>query len=126
MKSKGLKKLLWFLSTGRNALIVIICSTVAFYYHVTNDGNVPFRLSGTFGTGTVRVLHTHIVMLLCDEMTVGSFSRHCPFRVAEVFLPSHIDSRWEPNLHFYGNVPEARNWDHFRAVSGGFGERGDC
>lgn len=44
VKNKVLKKTLWFMSTGRNAMVVVICSTIA--YNFDKFGPVPFKLSG--------------------------------------------------------------------------------
>ncbi|XP_049869042.1 sodium-independent sulfate anion transporter-like [Pectinophora gossypiella] len=50
VSQKGLKKTLWLLSTSRNAIIVIICSVIAFvcekYY-----AESPFKLTGTVRQG---------------------------------------------------------------------------
>ncbi|XP_065094491.1 sodium-independent sulfate anion transporter-like isoform X2 [Ochlerotatus camptorhynchus] len=44
-RGKALKKFLWYLSLSRNALIVLITSTIAFKWHSTG-AEVPFKLSG--------------------------------------------------------------------------------
>nr|CAD7409319.1 unnamed protein product [Timema cristinae] len=44
-----IKKLLWFFSISRNALIVVVCSTVA--YKLFNNGLSPFILSGQIKPG---------------------------------------------------------------------------
>lgn len=46
---KGLKKALWLLSTSRNAIVVIICSVLAFI--LEGQDNSPFRLTGTVRAG---------------------------------------------------------------------------
>ncbi|CAK9818488.1 Sodium-independent sulfate anion transporter [Anthophora plagiata] len=49
--SKGMfmKKFLWFLSISRNALVIVITSTIAFYLKKT--GSTPFILSGKIESG---------------------------------------------------------------------------
>lgn len=41
---------LWLISTSRNALVVIICSTIAFFYE-KRFFDSPFRLTGTVKPG---------------------------------------------------------------------------
>lgn len=41
---------LWLISTSRNALVVIVCSTIAFFYEKGSYGS-PFRLTGTVKPG---------------------------------------------------------------------------
>ncbi|XP_071872237.1 sodium-independent sulfate anion transporter [Bombus fervidus] len=48
-KKTWLKKFLWFLSICRNALVVLITSTIAFYFEKT--GSSPFILSGKIQSG---------------------------------------------------------------------------
>lgn len=49
-KNRALKKTFWLLSIGRNALIVLIGSLLAFYFECRN-GESPFTLSGTVVPG---------------------------------------------------------------------------
>lgn len=42
---KGLKKALWLLSTSRNAIIVLLCSLMAFAWEKYSES--PFKLTGT-------------------------------------------------------------------------------
>lgn len=44
-----LKKTLWFISIARNAILVLICSVIAFKLH--SNGSVPFILSGKIKSG---------------------------------------------------------------------------
>ncbi|KAH0945080.1 hypothetical protein HN011_004172 [Eciton burchellii] len=44
-----IKKILWYLSTGRNALIVFITATIA--YQLEAAGSIPFRVSGKIESG---------------------------------------------------------------------------
>ncbi|XP_072931937.1 sodium-independent sulfate anion transporter [Epargyreus clarus] len=46
---KGLKKALWLLSTSRNAIIVLICSLIAFLWEMHSTS--PFKLTGTVKEG---------------------------------------------------------------------------
>ncbi|XP_039289871.1 sodium-independent sulfate anion transporter [Nilaparvata lugens] len=46
-----LKKILWFTSIGRNALVVLICAGVAAWYESRPDGKVPFLLSRQGASG---------------------------------------------------------------------------
>ncbi|XP_003487915.1 sodium-independent sulfate anion transporter [Bombus impatiens] len=48
-KKTWLKKFLWFLSICRNALVILIASTIAFYFEKT--GSSPFILSGKIQSG---------------------------------------------------------------------------
>ncbi|XP_008197201.2 sodium-independent sulfate anion transporter [Tribolium castaneum] len=49
-KQRTLSKALWLISTSRNALVVIVCSTVAYFYEIRGPGS-PFRLTGTVRPG---------------------------------------------------------------------------
>ncbi|CAK9817230.1 Sodium-independent sulfate anion transporter [Anthophora quadrimaculata] len=44
-----LKKFIWFLGTGRNALVVILCAVVSYIYE--NRGGAPFYLTGHINAG---------------------------------------------------------------------------
>ncbi|CAK9801330.1 Sodium-independent sulfate anion transporter [Anthophora plagiata] len=44
-----LKKSIWFLGTGRNALVVILCAVVSYIYE--NRGGAPFYLTGHINAG---------------------------------------------------------------------------
>ncbi|CAG9584710.1 unnamed protein product [Danaus chrysippus] len=46
---KGLKKALWLLSTSRNAIIVLLCSLMAFAWEKYSES--PFKLTGTVKEG---------------------------------------------------------------------------
>ncbi|XP_076622162.1 sodium-independent sulfate anion transporter [Colletes latitarsis] len=48
-----LKKILWFLSIGRNALVILITSTIAFY--LQKSGSTPFILSGRMESGLPKL-----------------------------------------------------------------------
>lgn len=50
VKSNAAKKTLWILSISRNAIIVVISASIAFYLERTY-GDVPFKLSGTVRSG---------------------------------------------------------------------------
>ncbi|XP_050581045.1 sodium-independent sulfate anion transporter-like isoform X2 [Bombus affinis] len=52
-KKMWLKKFLWFLSICRNALVILIASTIAFYFEKT--GSSPFILSGKIQSGLPRL-----------------------------------------------------------------------
>ncbi|KAJ8865972.1 hypothetical protein PR048_033496 [Dryococelus australis] len=53
-RQKLLKKILWFISTGRNALIVVICSGVAYYLETIEI--MPFSLTGHIDGGLPHVM----------------------------------------------------------------------
>jgi len=40
-----IKKIFWYFSIGRNALVVLITATIAYQFEA-KTGSVPFRLSG--------------------------------------------------------------------------------
>ncbi|XP_052740362.1 sodium-independent sulfate anion transporter [Bicyclus anynana] len=46
---KGLKKTLWLLSTSRNAIIVVLCSVIAYTWDIHTKS--PFKLTGTVKEG---------------------------------------------------------------------------
>ncbi|XP_076624180.1 sodium-independent sulfate anion transporter isoform X1 [Colletes latitarsis] len=48
-----LKKSIWFLGTGRNALVVILCAVVSYVYE--NHGGAPFILTGHIDAGLPSV-----------------------------------------------------------------------
>lgn len=43
---KYLESFLWFLSTGRNILVVLVSGTIAYMFHEYGHVDPPFRLSG--------------------------------------------------------------------------------
>lgn len=45
-----ISKTLWLISTSRNALVVVICSAIAYFYETRGPGS-PFRLTGTVRPG---------------------------------------------------------------------------
>ncbi|XP_011175247.2 sodium-independent sulfate anion transporter isoform X2 [Solenopsis invicta] len=49
-----IKKIFWYFSIGRNALIVLITATIAYQFEV-NTGSVPFILSGKIKAGLPNV-----------------------------------------------------------------------
>lgn len=49
-KERFLSRFLWLLSTSRNAVIVILCSTVAYFYESSGYGS-PVILTGTVKPG---------------------------------------------------------------------------
>lgn len=48
-----LKKVLWFLSICRNALVILFTSTIAFYFE--KIGSSPFILSGLFVLYSIEI-----------------------------------------------------------------------
>ncbi|XP_020280914.1 sodium-independent sulfate anion transporter-like isoform X2 [Pseudomyrmex gracilis] len=48
-RNSTIKKILWYFSIGRNALIVFITTTIAYHFETT--GSAPFRLSGKIESG---------------------------------------------------------------------------
>lgn len=44
VRNTAIKKILWYLSIGRNALIVFITGVIAYQFEAT--GSIPFRISG--------------------------------------------------------------------------------
>lgn len=44
-----LRKLIWFVGTGRNALVVILCAVASYIFE--NHGEVPFALTGHIDAG---------------------------------------------------------------------------
>ncbi|XP_068084197.1 sodium-independent sulfate anion transporter [Anabrus simplex] len=48
-RKKALKKILWFISTGRNAMVVIACAAIAYIFK--QNGDVPFALAGNIVPG---------------------------------------------------------------------------
>ncbi|XP_011860503.1 PREDICTED: sodium-independent sulfate anion transporter-like [Vollenhovia emeryi] len=49
-----IKKVFWYLSIGRNALVVLITATIAYQFEAYT-GSVPFRLSGKIEAGLPKV-----------------------------------------------------------------------
>ncbi|KAL6252201.1 hypothetical protein P5V15_007360 [Pogonomyrmex californicus] len=49
-----IKKLLWYFSIGRNALVVLITATMAYQFE-TRTGSVPFKLSGKIEGGLPKI-----------------------------------------------------------------------
>lgn len=52
-KSPSVKKILWFLSISKNALIVLITSLIGAYLH--HNGGAPFKLTGTVPKGMPEI-----------------------------------------------------------------------
>nr|XP_012233809.1 PREDICTED: sodium-independent sulfate anion transporter-like [Linepithema humile] len=48
-RNSAIKKILWYFSIGRNALVVLMAATMA--YHLEARGSTPFRLSGKIESG---------------------------------------------------------------------------
>ncbi|KYN05699.1 Sodium-independent sulfate anion transporter [Cyphomyrmex costatus] len=53
-KKAMIKKILWYFSIGRNALIVLITSTIAYQFEA-NTGAIPFSLSGKIEAGIPKL-----------------------------------------------------------------------
>ncbi|XP_077272863.1 sodium-independent sulfate anion transporter isoform X1 [Temnothorax americanus] len=53
-RNATIKKILWYFSIGRNALVVLITATIAYQFEM-NTGSVPFRLSGKIEAGFPKV-----------------------------------------------------------------------
>lgn len=49
-RQRTIMKTLWLISTARNVLVVVVCSFIAYYLHVENEGS-PFILTGTVRSG---------------------------------------------------------------------------
>lgn len=49
-KQQALAKTLWLISTSRNAIVVILCSTIAYVYESTGNGS-PVILTGAVKPG---------------------------------------------------------------------------
>ncbi|XP_029176003.1 sodium-independent sulfate anion transporter-like [Nylanderia fulva] len=54
VRNTAIKKILWYLSIGRNALIVLVTAVIAYQFEATT-GSVPFRLSGQIKSGLPTV-----------------------------------------------------------------------
>ncbi|XP_015183774.1 PREDICTED: sodium-independent sulfate anion transporter [Polistes dominula] len=52
-RNKFLKTFLWFLGTGRNALVVLICAVASYIFEIQNGA--PFLLTGHIDAGLPRV-----------------------------------------------------------------------
>ncbi|XP_023245583.1 sodium-independent sulfate anion transporter-like isoform X2 [Copidosoma floridanum] len=63
-------KTIWFLSVGRNALVVLICSAISFYLH--QAGQTPFALSGTVRSGLPSFAFPNFTTIAHNE-TYGFF-----------------------------------------------------
>lgn len=45
---------LWLISTSRNAIVVVLCSTLAYFYE-KNEGTSPFLSTGTVKAGLPEI-----------------------------------------------------------------------
>lgn len=71
-----ISRILWLISTSRNALVVIACSAIAYIYEIRHGGS-PFLLTGTVRPGLPELkpppfqtnLHNKTVGF--DEMVLG-------------------------------------------------------
>lgn len=43
---KVINKVLWLVGTSRNAILVILCGVLGFYFHSAATGDAPFKLIG--------------------------------------------------------------------------------
>lgn len=67
-----LSKTLWFVTTGRNALVVVTCIIVC--YILENNGITPFTLTGSFPyfkCNVFSVLTKHHKKPLNDHLTIS-------------------------------------------------------
>ncbi|XP_018055310.1 PREDICTED: sodium-independent sulfate anion transporter-like [Atta colombica] len=53
-RNEIIKKVLWYFSILRNALIVLVTSTIAYEFEA-NTGSIPFRLSGKIEAGIPKI-----------------------------------------------------------------------
>ncbi|XP_069685809.1 sodium-independent sulfate anion transporter isoform X3 [Periplaneta americana] len=75
-RQKAIMKTLWLISTARNVIVVVICSTIAFFLH--KGGDSPFILTGTVRSGfpaiqlppfsTVLGNQTYSFTEMCSEL----------------------------------------------------------
>nr|CAD7440335.1 unnamed protein product [Timema bartmani] len=76
-RQRVLMKIFWLVSTSRNALVVIVCSVLAFMFHTSEKG-LPFLLTGTVRSGlppfglppfsTVIGNQSYSFMDMCSEL----------------------------------------------------------
>nr|CAD7395077.1 unnamed protein product [Timema cristinae] len=76
-RQRVLMKILWLVSTSRNALVVIVCSVLAFTFHTSEKG-LPFLLTGNVRSGlppfglppfsTVIGNQSYSFMDMCSEL----------------------------------------------------------
>nr|CAD7588522.1 unnamed protein product [Timema genevievae] len=76
-RQRLLMKIFWLVSTSRNALVVIVCSVLAFMFHTSEKG-LPFLLTGTVRSGlppfglppfsTVIGNQSYSFMDMCSEL----------------------------------------------------------
>ncbi|XP_066246440.1 sodium-independent sulfate anion transporter-like isoform X2 [Euwallacea similis] len=73
--SLKIKRLLWFLSISKNALVVLISSVVAFYWYNT-EGSTPFQLTGKVPSGMPEVAFpsTHTSFNVDNTTTTVGFT----------------------------------------------------
>lgn len=74
------KKLLWYISIGRNAIVVLIASTIAFNWSTT-ESEIPFELSGKVVPGIPSFTlppfsiqngnSTYSFLEICSELKTG-------------------------------------------------------
>lgn len=50
-KQKSIKKILWYITIARNALVVFICSALSYYLTNGGDATSPYKLSGKVVSG---------------------------------------------------------------------------
>lgn len=43
---KVINKILWLVGTSRNAILVILCGVLGYYFFNVGGGNAPFKLIG--------------------------------------------------------------------------------
>lgn len=53
---KVINKVFWLIGTSRNAILVILCGVLGFYFFSLGDGEAPFKLIGDIPPGLPSVI----------------------------------------------------------------------
>lgn len=85
IKSAGGRKAFWFVSIGRNALVVLTCSIIAWWYETRGSG-APFKLSGDVPQGLPKFSFPNTTAQVGDK--IYNFWEMCEtFGTGILFVP---------------------------------------
>lgn len=100
----GLRKILWFLGIGRNAVVVIICAGISYYFETQQDG-APFLLTGHIEKGFPRV----------EPPAFSYVQGNSTVTFSEMFVNLGTGTIIVPLISLIGNVAIAKAFCKFRS-----------
>ena len=96
-----LKKVLWFLSICRNALVILFTSTLAFYFE--KIGSSPFILSGLFLLYSIEICIEKFLIMNYSSLLIFIFDLKEKYNLDfPIFLYLHFHLILEMKLILFG------------------------